>query len=162
MSILGCVFLFYVSSVCFIYNLGGCEYVDVRFGADEWPSTSSLHLPAHQSIQFTSLNSDSELRTHPSGSHHQYSISLSKLIQLWSEIKSTNFSHTLLNSCVFWVNLRSQSQPHLHPFASSASPHFNLQVLVIVFHTVFGACSPLSKVASFTWSVLHRLQYGSF
>ena len=134
MFVLGCMFLFYDCSVCFSVVWWGCEYVDVRFGADDSPSTSSLHLTTHHSIillhQITSLHSTS---THPITSQHSFSTSLTH--SLWSAIEE-QYSVTLLFFFLCnWDNLRRQSHPHFHPFSSSATPHFNLQVLVFVFHS---------------------------
>ena len=95
-------------------------------------STSSLHLRWHQSI----ILSFYSISTHHSTPHqlnctHSQPHSLTHSDQqLKNNIQSLSYFFFLCN----WDNLRRQSHPHFHPFSSSATPHFNLQVLVFVFH----------------------------
>ena len=135
MSILCCVCLFYVCSVCLTVIWGFVSMLMLGLSGCI-TSTSSLHLTHINSsnFDFTQLR----FRTHHSltelnfNSQHQVSF----ITQLWSAIKNNNISVTSLsNSCANWDNLRRQSQPHFHPFSSSASPYFNLQAWVFVFHT---------------------------
>ena len=132
MFVVGCMFLSYDCSVCFSVAWLGCEYVDVRF---EWMYHFHIITPP----QITSIY-DSTILLHLHTSLHTtstqlHSFSTSLTHSLWSAIEE-QYSVTLLFFFLCnWDNLRRQSHPHFHPFSSSASPNFNLQVLVIVFHT---------------------------
>ena len=148
MFVVGCMFLFYDCSVCFSVVWLGCEYVDVRF---EWMYHFHIITPPHiTSIHDSTILLHLHTSLHTTSTQlHSFSTSLTPSLTLISNWR-TILSHSLIFFLCNWDNLRRQSHPHFHPFSSSATPHFNLQALVFVFHTVSSLSPSLSLLPHFS------------